>query len=99
MFGRLILYSMIFPLSDLMTLCVYDGCCFALAFELDVGVDCCFALEGTIEGVRFAPFCPLYTIFGVEISILMVRPLYGSAARAMGRIEEGACGEGEDLRI
>ena len=69
MFGRLILYSMIFPLSDLMTLCVYDGCCFALAFELDVAVDCCFALEGTIEGPRFAPFCPLYTIFGVEISM------------------------------
>ena len=65
MFGRLILYSMILLLADFMTLCVYDGCCLTHAFELDGG----FALEGTTEGTRFAPFCPLYTIFGVDISM------------------------------
>jgi len=42
-----------------MTLCVYDGCCLAFAFELDGGIDCGFALEGTLEGVLFDPFCPL----------------------------------------
>ena len=60
---------MILLLADLTTLCVYDGCCLAHAFELDGGIDCGFALEGTMEGTRFAPFCPLYTIFGVDISM------------------------------
>lgn len=87
MFGRLILYSMILPLSDVMTLCVYDGFCFALALGLDVGVDCCFALEGTREGTRFAPFCPLYTIFGVEIS-MWVR-IDGQDALWIGRSSNG----------
>jgi hypothetical protein len=60
-FGRFILYSMILPLTDLMILCVYDGGCLALAFELELdgGADCSFALDGTLEGARFAPFCPL----------------------------------------
>jgi len=65
-FGRLILYSMILPLVDLMILCVYDGWCLALAFELGGGIDCGFALEGTLEEARFVP---LYTIFGVDISL------------------------------
>lgn len=87
MFGRFILYSMILPLSDVMTLCVYDGFCFALPFEFDVGVDCCFALEGTREGTCFAPFCPLYTIFGVEIS-MWVR-IDGQDALWIGRSSNG----------
>jgi hypothetical protein len=56
--GRLILYSIILPLIDLIMLCVYGGC--GLAFSFDFEFDgSCVAFEGTPDGAPFVPFCPL----------------------------------------